>query len=432
VITVFIVFLILVALGMPVAFAIGVSGFLYYLTEPTNDLTVAAQLTVTQTQNFAILAIPLFILAGNFLNETGMTRRLLDLSSALTGHLRAGLGHVNVVTAFTMGGVTSSAIGDATMFGRVLGPGMTARGYAPGFAAGMIGTSAIITTLVPPGTGLILYGTLGEVSIGRLFAAGVVPGVLMALLLMAAIGVTAHRKDYPRERPRMAPPREIGTAAVRSLWALLFPVILILGLRFGYFTPSEAGAFAVAYAVLVGVLFYRELTWQRLGRALGDTVVDVGMIMFLIAVSGSWTRGLTWDRIPQQLMDGLLGITENPTLLLLVLVAALLVVGMFMDSTVLILLLTTMLVPVAERVGIDPVHFGIVMVLTLTLGLLTPPVGVVMLIACSMFDTTVPAYLRQSGYLFGAIGVLLLAVILVPELSLWLPDLVFGTTGAAP
>ncbi len=226
---------------------------------------------------------------------------------------------------------------------------------------------------------------------------------------------------------RRAPAGDVARAGLKSAWALLFPVILILGLRFGFFTPSEAGAFAVAYAVLVGALFYRELTWARLSRALVDTVVDVGMIMLLIAVSGSWGRGLTWDRIPQRLMDSLLGITENPTALMLILVAALLVAGMFMDSTVLILLLTTMLVPVAEAAGIDPIHFGIVMVLTLTLGLLTPPVGVVMLITCSMFGTTVAAYVRQSGYLFIALVTLVLIVILVPELSLWLPDLLYGS-----
>ncbi|MFC7404140.1 TRAP transporter large permease [Georgenia alba] len=421
---VLIVFLVLVALGMPVAFAIGISGFVFFLSQDL-DVNIPAQVAVTQTQNFAILAIPLFVLAGNCLNETGLTRRLLDFASALTGHMRAGLGHVNAVSAFMMGGVTSSAIGDATMFGRVLGPAMMAKNYAPGFAAGVIGTSAIITTMVPPGTGLILYGTLGEVSIGRLFVAGVVPGVVMTLLIMAAVSITARRGDYPRERDRRAPLAEVLRTGVRAIWALLFPVILILGLRFGFFTPSEAGAFAVAYALVVGALFYRELTWARLRRALSDTVVDVGMIMLLIALSGGWGYALTWDRVPQTIMDVLLGISENPTVILLVLVVSLLVVGMFMDSTVLILLLTTMLVPVAEMIGLDPIHFGIVMVLTLTLGLLTPPVGIVMLIVCQQFRTDVPTYLRQSVYLWLALLALVVLVILVPGTTTWLPELIY-------
>lgn len=422
---VFVTFLTLVALGMPVAFAIGISGFLFFLTQDFL-LTIPVQVTLTQTQNFAMLAIPLFIFAGNALNETGLTTRLMSFASALTGHLRAGLAHVGVVTSFMMGGVTSSAIGDATMFSRILGPGMMARRYVPGFAAGVIGTASIIVTMVPPGTGLILYGTLGEVSIGRLFAAGLVPGILMTIVLMAAIAFTARKHDYAPERPVREPTSVIVKSGLRGIWALLFPVILILGLRFGYFTPSEAGAFAVAYAIVVGLVIYRELTWTGFKRALSNTVTDVGMIMILITLSGSWGYGLTWDRVPQQLMEFLLGITQDPAAIMFILVAALLVAGMFMDSTVLILLLTTMLVPVAGEAGIDPIHFGIVMVLTLTLGLLTPPIGIVMLIVCSFFKTTIPAYFRESVYLFLAMAGLLVLIILVPEITTWLPDLLYS------
>jgi len=421
---VFAAFLVLVAIGMPVAFAIGISGFLFFLTQELM-LTIPVQVTLTQTQNFAMLAIPLFIFAGNALNETGLTSRLMSFASALTGHLRAGLAHVGVVTSFMMGGVTSSAIGDATMFSRILGPGMMARKYIPGFAAGVIGCSAIIVTMVPPGTGLILYGTLGEVSIGRLFAAGLVPGILMTLVLMAAISFTAKKHDYKPERPHREPVGTVVRTGFKSIWALLFPVILIAGLRFGYFTPSEAGAFAVAYAVIVGLLFYRELTWKGFKRALSNTVSDVGMIMILITLSGSWGYGLSWDRIPQQLMGFLLGITENPAAIMFILVTALLIAGMFMDSTVLILLLTTMLVPVAGGAGIDPIHFGIVMVLTLTLGLLTPPIGIVMLIVCSFFKTTIPEYFRESIYLFLAVAGLLVVIILVPGITTWLPNLIY-------
>lgn len=422
--TVLVVFLVLVATGMPVAFAIGISGFLFFLTQDFL-LTIPVQVTLTQTQNFAMLAIPLFIFAGNALNETGLTTRLMSFASALTGHLRAGLAHVGVVTSFMMGGVTSSAIGDATMFSRILGPGMMARKYAPGFAAGVIGCASIIVTMVPPGTGLILYGTLGEVSIGRLFTAGLVPGILMTLVLMVAISFTAKKYDYRPERPQREPVGTVVRAGVKSIWALLFPVILIAGLRFGYFTPSEAGAFAVAYAIIVGLLFYRELTWKGFKRALSNTVVDVGMIMILITLSGSWGYALTWDRIPQQLMELLLGITENPAGIMFILVTALLIAGMFMDSTVLILLLTTMLVPVAGAAGIDPIHFGIVMVLTLTLGLLTPPIGIVMLIVCSFFRTTIPVYFKESMYLFLAMAVLLVVIILVPAITTWLPNLIY-------
>jgi tripartite ATP-independent transporter DctM subunit len=225
------------------------------------------QLTLTQTQNFAVLAIPLFILAGNLLNETGITRHLMLLASALTGHMRAGLAQVNMVLAAMMGGVTSSAIGDATLLGRILGPGMMEKKYARGFAAGVIGCSSIITTMIPPGTGLILYGSIGEVSIGKLFVAGTIPGLLMTGTLMVAVAVTARKYGYPAEREKKAPAKEIARTSLDCIWALLFPVILILGLRFGLFTPSEAGAFAVVYAVVVGLAFYREITWEKFMKA---------------------------------------------------------------------------------------------------------------------------------------------------------------------
>jgi tripartite ATP-independent transporter DctM subunit len=339
--------------------------------------------------------------------------------------MRAGLAQVNMVLAAMMGGVTSSAIGDATMLGRILGPGMMEKKYARGFAAGVIGCSSIITTMIPPGTGLILYGSIGEVSIGQLFVAGIIPGILMTGVLMIAVTITARRYGYPAEREKRAPMKEIAKTSIDSIWALMFPVILIVGLRFGLFTPSEAGAFAVAYAIVVGLIVYREITWKKFIKALDETILDVGMIMLLICLSGSFGYALTWERIPQVMMEFLLAISESPTVIMGILVVFLLVAGMFMDSTVLILLLTSMLVPVAGQMGIDPIHFGIVMVLTLTCGLLTPPVGVVMYIVCSIFNCSIVTYIKESIYLFLAMAGVILAVILFPQLTLWLPSILF-------
>ncbi|MDF2656193.1 MAG: rane protein [Bacillota bacterium] len=420
-----IAFFVLIILGMPVAFAIGIAGALFFIGQDTLSFTIPVQLTLTQTQNFAILAIPLFVFAGNLLNETGITRHLMLLASALTGHMRAGIAQVNMVLAAMMGGVTSSAIGDATMLGRILGPGMMERKYAKGFAAGVIGCSSIITTMIPPGTGLILYGSIGEVSIGKLFVAGMIPGILMTAMLMVAVTVTARRYGYPAERQKRAPLKEIGKTSIDCIWALMFPVILIVGLRFGLFTPSEAGAFAVVYAIVVGLVIYREITWEKFTKCLEDTILDVGMIMLLICLSGSFGYALTWERIPQVMMEFLLGISSSPTIIMGILVLFLLAAGMFMDSTVLILLLTSMLVPVADQMGIDPIHFGIVMVLTLTCGLLTPPVGVVMYIVCSIFNCSIVTYLKESLYLFLAMAGVILAVILFPQLTLWLPSVLF-------
>ncbi|MEW9033321.1 MAG: TRAP transporter large permease subunit, partial [Planifilum fimeticola] len=255
--------LVLLLMGMPVAFAIGIAGAVFFLQQQTLSFSVPVQLVLTQTQSFVMLAIPLFIFAGNLLNETGITNRLLKLASVLAGHLRAGMAQSSVILSTLMGGITGSAIADASMQARILGKGMTDTGYARGFSAGVIGVSSLIVTMIPPSIGLILYGTIGEVSIGRLFAAGIVPGLLMALFMMVAIAVTGRRRGYQPERETASTLQEIGKTLVDCIWAFLFPVLLIVGLRFGFFTPSEAGAFAVAYAVVIGLLVYRELTWNR-------------------------------------------------------------------------------------------------------------------------------------------------------------------------
>ncbi|MDD3840746.1 MAG: TRAP transporter large permease [Clostridia bacterium] len=424
-ILVVIVFAVLLLLGMPVAFVMGISGAVFFFGQETLNFTIPVQLTLTQTQNFAMLAIPMFIFAGNLMNQTGITEHLLRLASVLTGHMRAGLAQTTVVLSALMGGVTSSAIGDASMQARIFQPTMEKKKYARGFAAGSVAASSIITPIIPPGTGLILYGTIGEVSIGRLFAGGILPGILMTLVLMAAVSFTARKNHYPPEKEKRASGKEMGKTAIDCIWALAFPIILFVGMRTGFFTPSEAGAFAAVYAVVIGVLVYKELTWEKFKQAMNTTAIDVGMIMLLICFSGALSYALTWEAIPQQIMEFLLGITQSPILIMGILMIFLLVAGMFVDSTVLILLLTPMLVPVAAQIGVDPVHFGIVMVLTLTCGLLTPPVGVVMYVVCSIFNCSIPQYFRESKYIWLAMLISIIIVLLVPTLTLWLPDLIF-------
>ena len=422
---VMILFFVFMLMGMPIAFAIGISGAVFFLQQSTIPYTVPIQLVVSQTQSFTLLAIPLFIFAGNLLNETGITNRLIKLSSVLAGHMRGGLAQVNVVLSTLMGGVTGSAIGDASMEARVLGPAMNERGYNRGFSAGITGYSSLITTMIPPSIGLVLYGSIGEVSIGRLFLGGFVPGLLMALFLMIAVTITARVKGYQPERKR-ASLKEIATTFAECIWAFLFPILLIVGLRCGLFTPSEAGAFAVVYTLLVGALAYKELKWERFVKALETTVLDIGMIMLLIALSAIFGYGLTWDMIPQQLAQFMIGISNIPWVVLLIIVVFLLIAGMFMDSTVLILLLSSILIPIAKSLGVDTVHFGVIMVLTLTIGLLTPPVGLVLYVMCSIFECSISECMKQSWLLLAAIVAVILLVIFVPDVVLFLPNLVFG------
>src|SRR5215216_852791 len=252
-------FVALVLLGMPVAFAIGISGTLFFAQHFELPFTIPVQLAVSQTQNFALLAVPLFILSGNFMNHAGITERLLRLSTVLTGHMRGGLAQSSVALSTLMGGVSGSCIADAAMQARILGPEMLKRGYSKGYTAGVLSFGSLITPIIPPGIGFILYGTVGQVSIGRLFAAGIVPALLLWVALAITIAITAKRRGYAAERIRRPSARDAIEATWGGIWAILFPVFLIFGLRFGVFTPSEIGAFAVVYAIFVGTVAYRRL-----------------------------------------------------------------------------------------------------------------------------------------------------------------------------
>ena len=309
---VLIVFLVLLLLGMPVAFAIGISGFLFFVQQPALPLTMPVQHILSGTQSFSLLAIPMFIFAGNLLNNTGITSRLVQFASVLTGHMRGGLAQTSVVLSTLMGGVTGSAIADASMEARIIGPAMTKRGYDRAYSAVVHGFTSLITIAIPPGIGLVLYGSIGEVSIGRLFAGGILPGLLMAALFMIVVSITSGKKGYLPEREKRASAKEIIPAFISSLWAIFFPIFLLVALRFGFLIPSEAGAFASVYALAVGLIAYRELTWKKFLSAVKYTIMDVGMIMLLIALSSLVSYGMTWEMIPQTLSQLLLGISENP------------------------------------------------------------------------------------------------------------------------
>ena len=421
-----ILFVLFMLMGMPVPFAFGISGVAFFLQQPTLPLTMPVQQVLSQTQNFLLLAIPLFIFAGNLLNETGITERVMKLASVVTGHMRAGMAQSNMVIAASLGGITSSAIGDAAMLSRVLGPGMIKKGYSGGFSAAVIGCSALITTMIPPGIGLVLYGSIAEVSIGRLFTAGMLPGILMTVFLMVAVGMRAKQKGYLPERGKRASLKEIARTFVDCIWAFLFPVILIAGLRLGVFTPSEAGAFACVYAVVIGAVVYKRFTWKGLIRTLESTVVDVGMVMLLIALSATFSYGIIWDQIPQKLAEFMVGISSTPWVVMLIIIGFLLIAGTAMDSTVLILMLTSILAPIAEQVNVNLVHFGIIMVLTLTVGLLTPPEGAVLYIVCTIFKCSLWDFVREGWLFMLSVVVVVILVIFWPDVALWLPNLTFG------
>ncbi len=419
-------FLLLVS-GMPVAFAIGISGFVFFLQNPNLPITIPIQLSISQSQNFALLAVPMFILAGNLMNGAGITRRLLDLSNVLVGHMRGSLAQVNVLLSTLMGGVSGSCIADCAMECRMLGPEMMRRGYSRGYTVAVNVWTSLITPIIPPGIGFILYGTVGQVSIGRLFAAGIVPGLLLTIFYMTAVAVDARVKGFEPARKRFPTLGEIAATSINSFWALIFPFVLLFGLRAGIFTPSEIGAFAVVYAFFVGLVAHKDLTWNGFKEVTRSSTSDVGAVMYLIALSAIFTYGLVWERVPEVIANLLLGVSgDRPYVLLSIIVVFLIVAGMFVDGSVLILMLTPIFLPIATQAGFDPVHFGLVFVLTITMGNMTPPVGSAMYAGCTILDCSIQDYVRESLSFFVATIVTIIVLILFPAITLFVPDMMFG------
>ena len=421
-----IAFAIFLLMGMPVAFAIGISGALFFIQHPELPFTIPIQQTVSQTQNFALLAIPLFIMAGNFMNKSGITEELLNLASVIAGRLRGGLAQLSLALSVLMGGVSGSAIADAAMQSRMLGQDMIKRGMSRGFAAGVISFGSLLTPIIPPGLGFIIYGTIGQVSIGRLFAAGFVPAFLLWAALAFTVSYVARKRGYPPARDRAPKLAEVGTALRGGIWALLFPIILLVGLRFGIFTPSEIGAFAVVYAVFIGFVVYRRLKTVSAMEALEGTLVDIGAVMFLIALSAVFSYGIVLERIPELVANTILGVTDSLNGVMAMIVMFILICGFFIDATVLIIMLTAIFLPLVKQLGGDPVHFGVVFVVAATIGNFTPPVGAAMYAVCSILKVKVGDYTRESIPLFVAVSIVSLILIFIPEIVLFVPNLIFN------
>jgi tripartite ATP-independent transporter DctM subunit len=421
-------FVVFLLFGMPIAFVIGIAGMAFFGVTPDIPFTITVQRIVTQTQSFAFLAVPFFIFAGNLMNVSGITSRLLNLASIMTRRMYGGTAQISVVMSTLMGGVSGSATADAAMETRILGPEMMRKGYTKGYICAVNCITALITATIPPSLGLILFGFIGEVSIGRLFAAGLIPGILMMLFLMAATTITSRiRKfDPPRpEAPRLTF-KELILNLKESIWALLFPVILIVGIRFGIFTPSEAGAFAVVYALVIGKFVYRELTWEKFKQALVTSFKDNGAIMLIIALSGPFSYAITYVRLPIILSNLIFGITGNVQLLTLIILGFLFISGMFVDSNVNFLLLTPIFLPMVTRAGMDPVHFGVLMATIVTLGVMTPPIGSALYTVCGIINCPPEEYTKESLPFLFAVLLELAILVFLPQVVLFIPNMIFG------
>ncbi|WP_417826688.1 TRAP transporter large permease [Thalassospira povalilytica] len=409
-------------IGMPVAFALGLASIPVFVVSGAMPPTVVIQKMVTATQSFPLLAVPFFILAGNLMNVTGITYRLVKFARLLTGWMAGGLAQVSIVLSFMMGGISGSAVADASMEARLLGPSMIKQGYSKAATAAVLAFGSVITATIPPSIGLILFGFVNEVSIGRLFLAGIVPGICLTLVLMATSWFVARKNGYQPDLPEMPGRRELLKSFSESIWALAFPVILIVGFRFGLFTATEAGAFLVFYALAVGIFAYRELDFTKFKEAVTSSVSDLGMVMLLIIMAAVLGYAMTIERAPQQITEFVTTLTENRAMILVLVVAVLVISGMFLEGAANILLVTPIVMPVLVNAGYDPVHMGILIVTLINFGGLTPPVGVIMFTVCGILDVKTGAYSRASIPFFIAMVIFFILMAAIPSLTLLLPN----------
>lgn len=415
-------FLALLVAGVPIAFAIGLASSLTLLltVSPLPALTTVAQRMATGLDSFALVAIPFFILSGELMNRGGIARRLVDFAKALVGWLPGSLAYVNILGCMLFGSISGSAVAAAAAIGGFMHPLMQREGYDRDFGAAVNATSSTTGLIIPPSNILIVFSLAsGGVSIAALFLAGYVPGLLLGLGLMIVAGVMAARRGYPSGEGIAA--AEAARRFLAALPSLFLLVVVMGGIIAGVFTATEASAVAVAYTLVLSVLIYREVQWTELPAVLLRTAVTTSVVMLLVGTSMAMSWVMAYENIPQRVATGLLGMSQDPVVVLLLINVLLLVVGTFMDMTPAVLVFTPIFLPAMVTLGMDPVHFGIVMVTNLCIGLCTPPVGSVLFVSCAVAGTSITRVIRPLLPLYAAMLFVLVLVIVFPGLSLWLP-----------
>lgn len=410
----------LLLIGTPVAFCLGIASFatVLYLGLPP---VVVFQRLNSGVSVYALMAIPFFIYAGDLMVRGDIARRLVALAGALVGHLRGGLGQVNILTSVMFGGVSGSATADASAVGGIMVPQMKARGYDVDYAVNVTVTGAIIALMIPPSHNMIIYSIAagGKLSIADLFTAGIIPGLLLALSLMVAAWWVARKRGYPTEPfPGMA---VLGRMFASAVPGLILIAIIFGGVRSGVFTASESSNIAVVYALLVTLLVYRTLSFSEFVEATFGAVRTTAMVLMVIGSAACFGWLLAYLRVPTQMVAFLQEVSTNPFVILLLINITLLILGTFMDMSPLIVITTPIFLPVAQAFGVDPVHFGVIMILNLGIGLCTPPVGSVLFVGCAVGRIGIGQVMRTIWPFYGACFATLMLVAYIPALSLWLP-----------
>lgn len=419
-----IILFVLFFLKIPVAYSMVITGAIYYLFSPNSmDVILMCQKLVSANSSFIYLAIPFFTCAGVVFNYSGITRRLMNLAELLVGHLRGGLGHVNIVLSTMMGGLSGSAIADTAMETKILVPEMERLGYDKAYSCVVTAASACITPIIPPGICLILYSTAANVSVSKMFYAGYLPGLCIMVGLMILNWLISRKRNYKPSREKMGTPKEFGKALKESIWALFVPFGIVMALRLGICTPTEAGAMCILYSVIIGAFVYKELKLSMIKDILIESVTATAGVMFVLAGANVLNGYLTWERIPMMISEALTAGISSKYVFLLVVNLMLLMIGCFFDGGAAMVLLAPLLVPVAEAMGIDLIHFGIVMCINLTIAGFSPPFGSQMFTTCAIANCSIERYAKQALPFMGALVAVLLILTYIPDIVLLVPNL---------
>lgn len=424
IVTLFVLFVLLLILGFPVALSMGLTCIVvaFQLDIP---LSMLAQRMVTGINSFPLLAIPFFILAGELMNVGGISKRLVRFSDVLVGRFRGGLANVNVMTSMLFGGISGSALADASSIGSILIPMMRKKGYGTDFSVAVTVSGATQGIIIPPSHNMIIYALVAGagVSISNLFLAGIIPGILLGVALMITSYIIAVKRKYPAEKPSSL--KEVLVAAKEAIPGLFTGVIIIGGIISGIFTVTESAAIGVAYAFIISFFVNKDVSLSKIGVVLSGTFKTMAIIVFLIAVSNGYAWLLAYLKVPTMIAQGMMGLSDNPIVIKLIILAILLFLGMILDVAPIILITTPILLPIAESVGMNPTHYGIVMMICMAIGLVTPPVGGALFVGSAIAKVPVEGVIKALVPFYICMILVLLLVTFVPQIVMVMPNL-FG------
>ena len=419
-----ILLLVFLFMKMPVFVAILGAASTYFILHPELKSVVFAQRFISGSQNMALLAIPFFVCAGVFMNYTGVTKRIIDFCEALVGNVVGGIGHVTVLVATLMGGLSGSNLADAAMEAKMLVPEMERRGFSRAFGSVLVATSAIITPLIPPGIAMIVYGSIANVSIGKLFVDGIGPGLMLCIALMLLVSLVSYKRNYRSSVKVDTSFKRVVKTFKGAFLPLCLPVIIIGGIRIGAFTPTEAGSVAIVYSLLLG-LIYREMTFKNVLDGLKETVLTSGAIMLIVASASAFAWVLTKESVPQFFTNLFINYMDDKILFLLCVNIFLLIIGLFIEGNAAMIILVPLLVPLAKHFGIDEIHFAMVVIFNFALGALSPPMGTLMFVTCSITKVTMGNFIKEAMPFYVLLVACLLLLTFFPVLSTGLVSLVY-------